>query len=409
MLVMTGKKSENLCFFTSSFPYGYGETFIESEITYLAQSFKKIYLFPLCKKDHLRKLPDNVEVVFFKPVSKRKKVYSSLLNGVFLINVVLRESISSGNFKNFRYRLSLFLKYSVMSKDLKLFLSQKKVKNILIYSYWFDEWATVLAIAKKRSVIDYFVCRSHGFDLYNYRSSDHYFRFFQMKFVDKVYAISQDGCNHLKDNFPSFSYKIDQAYLGSNDYEIGNLVTDEDIIKVISISKVNTNKRVHLIVEALIHCKKDIEWTLIGDGPQINYIKNKIKFLPKNVKVNLLGNLENSIVLDYLSKNYIDALINVSESEGLPFTMMEAISFGIPIIGTNVGGVKEIINNYTGILLEKDFEIKSLSSLIDNLRENQITSLENRKLIRDFWHKKFQSSNNYKKFIYNLKRAKFDD
>ena len=47
-----------------------------------------------------------------------------------------------------------------MSKDLKLFLSQKKVKNSLIYSYWFDEWATVLAIAKKRSVIDYFVCRS---------------------------------------------------------------------------------------------------------------------------------------------------------------------------------------------------------------------------------------------------------
>ena len=50
MLVMTGKKSENLCFFTSSFPYGYGETFIESEINYLAQSFNKIYLFPLCKK-----------------------------------------------------------------------------------------------------------------------------------------------------------------------------------------------------------------------------------------------------------------------------------------------------------------------------------------------------------------------
>ena len=85
-----------------------------------------------------------------------------------------------------------------------------------------------------------------------------------------------------------------------------------------------------------------------------------------------------------MSKNYIDALINVSESEGLPFSMMEAISFGIPVIGTNVGGVKEIINNDTGILLEKDFEIKSLSSLIDNLRENQITSSENRKLIRGF-------------------------
>ena len=110
-----------------------------------------------------------------------------------------------------------------------------------------------------------------------------------------------------------------------------------------------------------------------------------------------------------MSKNYIDALINVSESEGLPFSMMEAISFGIPVIGTNVGGVKEIINTDTGILLEKDFEVKTLSSLIDNLRENQITSSESRKLIRRYWHIKFQSSNNYKKFVYNLKRAKFDD
>ena len=406
---MTGKKFENLCFFTSSFPYGYGETFIESEINYLAQSFNKIYLFPLHKKDHLRNLPDNVEIVFLKPVSKRKKIYSSILNGYFIISVVLRESISTRNFKNIRYRLSLFLKYFVLSKDLEHFLSPKKIKNFLIYSYWFDEWATVLAIAKKRSVIDYFVCRSHGFDLYNYRLSDQYFRLFQMEYVDKVFAISRDGCNHLKENFPSFSFKIDHAYLGSSDYQIGSLATNEDFIKVISISKVNTNKRVHLIVEALLHCKKNIEWTLIGDGPQINYVKKKIKLLPKNVKVNLLGNLENSNVLDYLSKNYIDALINVSESEGLPFSMMEAISFGIPVIGTNVGGVKEIINTDTGILLEKDFEVKTLSSLIDNLRENQITSSESRKLIRRYWHIKFQSSNNYKKFVYNLKRAKFDD
>ena len=44
-----------------------------------------------------------------------------------------------------------------------------------------------------------------------------------MKFVDKVYTVSQDGCNHLKENFPSFSFKIDYAYLGSSDYQIGVL------------------------------------------------------------------------------------------------------------------------------------------------------------------------------------------
>ena len=97
MIVMIGKKFENLCFFTSSFPYGYGETFIESEINYLAQSFNNIYLFPLHINDNLRNLPDNVEIVFLKPVTKRKKIYSLILNGFFILNVVLRESISSRN------------------------------------------------------------------------------------------------------------------------------------------------------------------------------------------------------------------------------------------------------------------------------------------------------------------------
>ena len=36
---------------------------------------------------------------FFKPVSKRKKIYSSILNGFFILNVVLRESISSETLK----------------------------------------------------------------------------------------------------------------------------------------------------------------------------------------------------------------------------------------------------------------------------------------------------------------------
>ena len=39
-----------------------------------------------------------------------------------------------------------------------------------------------------------------------------------------------DGCNHLKENFPSFSYKIYHAYLGSNDYQIGVLSTNENMI-----------------------------------------------------------------------------------------------------------------------------------------------------------------------------------
>ena len=51
-----------------------------------------------------------------------------------------------------------------------------------------------------------------------------------MEYVDKVYAISQDGSNHLKE-LSFFCYKIYHAYLGSNDYQIGNLVTMKTLLK----------------------------------------------------------------------------------------------------------------------------------------------------------------------------------
>ena len=66
--------------------------------------------------------------------------------------------------------------------------------------------------------------------------------------------------------------------------------------------------------------------------------------------------------------------MNVSESEGIPVSIMEASSFGIPVIATNVGGVGEIVENgYNGLLLNKDFLnrdlsvcLKSIACMVDN-------------------------------------------
>ena len=49
--------------------------------------------------------------------------------------------------------------------------------------------------------------------------------------------------------------------------------------------------------------------------------------------------------------NDFDLFVNMSLSEGIPVSIMEAISFGIPIIATNVGGNAEIVNDETGVLI----------------------------------------------------------
>ena len=80
---------------------------------------------------------------------------------------------------------------------------------------------------------------------------------------------------------------------------------------------------------------------------------------------------------------------------------MEAMSFGIPVLATNVGGTKEIvIDNITGKLLPVDFnpiEAAHELSLFNEKFENK------RKLIQDYCKQKFNAYTNYTSFHKSLK------
>jgi glycosyltransferase involved in cell wall biosynthesis len=70
--------------------------------------------------------------------------------------------------------------------------------------------------------------------------------------------------------------------------------------------------------------------------------------------------------MEFYRKNHVDLFINVSETEGIPVSIMEAMSFGIPCIATNVGGVNEIVNNTNGFLVKKYFNNDHVSEFIIN-------------------------------------------
>lgn len=61
----------------------------------------------------------------------------------------------------------------------------------------------------------------------------------------------------------------------------------------------------------------------------------------------------------------------LSTTEGLPIAITEAMSYGIPVITTDVGGNSEIVTPETGILLPSDFNPKQIAGeiqpyIIDN-------------------------------------------
>ena len=95
--------------------------------------------------------------------------------------------------------------------------------------------------------------------------------------------------------------------------------------------------------------------------------------------------------------------INTSSAEGAPVSIMEAQSFGIPVIATDVGGVREVVAEGTGILLPVNFRINELASHIEQFID---MSLEDESAFRNNalhnWEDNFNASSNYHGFITKL-------
>lgn len=91
-------------------------------------------------------------------------------------------------------------------------------------------------------------------------------------------------------------------------------------------------KRVHRILETLQQIVDiNIEWTHIGGGALKERLELDIEKLPKNIKVNLLGELTSTDIYKLYKENSYHIFVNVSESsEGILVSIMEASSFGIP-------------------------------------------------------------------------------
>ena len=67
--------------------------------------------------------------------------------------------------------------------------------------------------------------------------------------------------------------------------------------------------------------------------------------------------------------NEVRCFINVSSSEGIPVSIMEVMSFGIPVIGTNVGGVSELVNQENGHLLSANPAAQEIVSVIEKFQQ----------------------------------------
>ena len=159
-----------------------------------------------------------------------------------------------------------------------------------------------------------------------------------------------------------------------------------------------------MIIDLLSNINIPIKWIHIGDGELYSYIKEFAERKLSKESFKFLGKIDNEKILSTYVNEDVDFLINMSDSEGLPVSMMEAFSMGIPVIARNVGGISEIISKECGCLIQREDDVYLKANDFFEIRLNnpalykRISSAAYEK-----WLKLFNAQTNYSDFIEKIK------
>jgi glycosyltransferase involved in cell wall biosynthesis len=140
-----------------------------------------------------------------------------------------------------------------------------------------------------------------------------------------------------------------------------------DAIVITFVGRLIYAKGVQDLISAFSRIKDtapEVKLLIVGDGPYRAELEKLAQQTDCHSSILFLGQRNQDEVIDTLSAT--DIFVNPSYSEGLPTSVMEAASIGLPIIATDVGGTREIIADYkTGILIKA----ANTSQLEQKLRE----------------------------------------
>ncbi len=395
--------------YTDSFPYGTAETFLENEIDDLAKAFDEVVIVPLYQRPKIREMPINVNtwapILGFNPKDK----LALLLSGIFNFSPFFPYLTELFNPKVYKSKkgiwvfFTFFLMFRAIYSNKSLWekLISETSPGDVQYFYWGDK-SVMMAPYLKRKITNKCFARFHRTDLYDYAKAGFIpFRKFVFPALDCLLPISNDGKEYLIQNNPTLqlSAKTIVSRLGVPDRGINPTNVQNEPFHLVSCSYLVPVKRIELLIDALKNITTfEIKWTHIGSGPLHTSLAEKAKLLPANIKVNMLGELTNSQVIQYYKNHQIDLFINVSASEGIPVSIMEALSFGIPVMATNVGGTPEIIDETVGMLLDSTISPQGLATQICNFM-NSPDLTDKRTNARNRWNKEFTADKNYSQFV----------
>jgi len=409
---------KTLVLITSNYPFGTSEPFPDEELPYHQKEFSKIIIIAQNTRDeqtHI--LSPEIKIYRYNTTTSFTgflKLPFLLLKNLCTITRMFKEETGFRRDHGFNLKTNQrsfltkkIIKAVQLSDYIKSVLSKENIASeIVFYSYWLNSGAHAIGMLDYEKSIK--ISRAHGSDLYEEKTERGYLPLlrFVSERLDSVFFISEHGKNFFSSKTGTCKAQLKVSRLGMNRPEF-----PEDISSgisgfiIVSCSNLVPLKRINLIIEALnlLQTEREVFWVHFGSGILGNVLKRMASETigsSKKIRYEFRGYIPADEILRYYSRNRINLFLNTSSTEGVPVSIMEAQSFGIPVIATNVGGVSEIVTEGTGFLLPADFKPEELADKI-KLFMNMKPEEESRFCERAFasWNQKFNAAVNYPEFI----------
>ncbi len=354
-----------LIFLTTRFPYSNRQQWKENELLLIKYAFDEVAIVPFIytgndRVDEINGIEVWPPVFSYQPYLKLKRL-RALISPRF--KTYFKEFFRQGVFRS-REKLIKFLdsvnKTELMVKgDFYKRLNQLPDKeNTILYFYWGVGSSLLVPYLYGFKKI---IVRFHGYDLYDERNNGYIpFREDLVRKLDNAVFISNHGMRYMLAQYPGIKGKEKMFRLGTKFKGLSKVSTD-GVLRVYSCSEIKPLKRVDLILNAVRKVNFPVIWTHIGGGDGIELMRKATENLPANVSVNLVGVVRSEEVMNYYINQPVDLFVNASTTEGVPVSVMEALSAGIPVIATSVGGTGEIVDECVGKLVDADLDATRLA------------------------------------------------
>ena len=212
--------------------------------------------------------------------------------------------------------------------------------------------------------------------------------------IDKIIAPSEFYKQKLiQDGIPENKIEALHNFINIEDYN----VTIEDEGYALYYGRIIKEKGVLNLIKAFKNIKNS-KLYIAGDGPDIEKVKKYIHENNMDDTVKLLGYLNSSQVKEYVRKARFIVVPSIWY-ENCPYSVLETLAMGKPIIGSNLGGIPELVkDNETGLIYKYNSVIE-LEEKMNDLLNNKEKAVQFGKNAKEIAKKDFSKDEYYNKII----------